>query len=97
MRFEHPDAQKPFDYVYEERDNTTCSHPGTLAASVAPDKSLHFVVTFQTVPVLYDNYTVFGYTVHGFDVLKHIEYFGHRYTGRPSRSLYMYETGSIFE
>lgn len=97
MRFKHPETSQFYDFVNDERIKHICSCTGTLAAIIAPDKSLHYVVTFQSVPVLHETYTIFGHVIHGFDVLKHIEYFGHRHTGCPSETLCVYETGSIIE
>lgn len=92
------EAKYSLDYVHNECNrHTTSSRIGTLAVTVTPDKSLSFIVTFQPLPVFYENYTTFGYVVHGFNILKHIEYFGHRLTGRPSTSFCICETGSILE
>lgn len=97
FRFQHTDAQKPLEYVFDERHTNCHSQIGTLGATVAPDKSLHFIVTFQAIPSLHENYTIFGYAIHGFEVLKHIEYFGHRHTGKPLGNLVINETGGIFQ
>lgn len=95
MRLESTFVTLPNDDIMNERESTISkeNYKGILACTMSSDKKLHFIISFRNIPVISKHFTIIGHVITGFDTLKHIEFYGHRHTGRSTADILIKEWG----